>query len=175
MNNNREEMLNNFVLAIISIQNEIKDAVKTVSAQVAEIKDDIKLKKGFLRCSKRILSCENNLRAFLLTQSVQHPVAEGAKNKCQLSWGLLRRLMEDVHSSLVDNVMFDAARNHITIFRLPALICEVKDKHQIENGKSFKDTDPQTKLAAIEALHNMQKHIFSYKGLLHVLLRYNSQ
>jgi hypothetical protein len=42
MNNNCEEMLNSLVLAIISTQNEIKDAVKTVSAQVVEIKGDIK-------------------------------------------------------------------------------------------------------------------------------------
>jgi Ran GTPase-activating protein (RanGAP) involved in mRNA processing and transport len=42
MNNNREGMLNNLVLTIISAQNEIKDGAKTASAQVAEIKDDIK-------------------------------------------------------------------------------------------------------------------------------------
>jgi hypothetical protein len=60
--------------------------------------------------------------------------------------------MEDVHDSPVDNVMFNAARDHITVFRLPVRICEVKDKYQIENGKSFKDSDPRAKQAAIEAL-----------------------
>lgn len=43
----------------------------------------------------------------------------------------------------------------ITIFRLHSLICEVKYKHRIENGKLFKDTDPQAKLAAVEALEDM--------------------
>ncbi|CEI99145.1 hypothetical protein RMCBS344292_13237 [Rhizopus microsporus] len=52
-------------------------------------------------------------------------------------------------------MMFDAACDYVTIFRLPALIREVKDKHQVENGKSFKDTDPRAKLAAIEALEEM--------------------
>lgn len=44
---------------------------------------------------------------------------------------------------------------HITIFRLSSLIREVKDKHQIENGKSLKDTDLRVKLAAIEALEEI--------------------
>ncbi|CEI90298.1 hypothetical protein RMCBS344292_04626 [Rhizopus microsporus] len=63
--------------------------------------------------------------------------------------------MEDVHGSPVDNVMFNAARGYITIFRPPALICELNHKHQTENGKSFKDIDPQAKLAAIGALEEM--------------------
>lgn len=35
-------IFNNLVLVIISTQNEINDTVKTVSAQVTEIKDDVK-------------------------------------------------------------------------------------------------------------------------------------
>lgn len=49
--------------------------------------------------------------------------------------------MEDVHGSPIDNVRFNVARDHITIFRQPALIRKVKDKQQIEDDKSFKDTD----------------------------------
>lgn len=63
--------------------------------------------------------------------------------------------MKDVHGSFVDNVIFKATRDHITVFRLPALIRKVKDKRQTENGKSFKDTDPQVKLTTIEALEEM--------------------
>lgn len=63
--------------------------------------------------------------------------------------------MEDVHGSPVDSVMLNTAHCHITIFRLPSLIREVKGKYRIENGKPFKDTDPQAKLAAIEDLEEM--------------------
>ncbi|CEG64722.1 hypothetical protein RMATCC62417_01648 [Rhizopus microsporus] len=124
MNYNREQMLNNLVLAIISTQNEIKNAGPV-------------------------------LDSIYLDRSAQYPVVEGTKNKSQFSWDLLRKLMKDVHGSLVDNVIFNATRDHITIFRLPALIREVKDKRQTENGKSFKDTDPQVKLTTIEALEEM--------------------
>ncbi|KAG1177785.1 hypothetical protein G6F70_003018 [Rhizopus microsporus] len=59
-------------------------------------------------------------------RSVQHPLGEGTKNKRQLPWGLFRKFMEDVHGSSIDNVRFNAARDHITIFRLPDLIRKVK-------------------------------------------------
>ncbi|CEI90296.1 hypothetical protein RMCBS344292_04624 [Rhizopus microsporus] len=171
MNNNREEMFNNLALAIISTQNEIKNAIKVVSAQVIEIKDEIME----LRTAKELESILTNTadsssprrtRHDKLSQclsldnlcpdrSVQHPVVESTKNKRQFSWDLFRKLMKDVHGSPVGNVMFNAARDCITIFRLPALICEVNHKHQTENGKSFKDTDPQAKLAVIGALEEM--------------------
>ncbi|PHZ15089.1 uncharacterized protein RHIMIDRAFT_248312 [Rhizopus microsporus ATCC 52813] len=166
---NREEMLNSFVLAIISTQNEIKDAVKTISAQVAEIKNEIKeLRTTKEEYEERLFEMQQEnakLRAQLESilantadssrprrtrhgeliqglfldklypdRSAQHSVIEGIKSKRQFFWGLLRKLMEDVHGSPVDNVIFDAARDHITIFRLPALIREVKYKHQIENA-----------------------------------------
>ncbi|CEG75714.1 hypothetical protein RMATCC62417_10709 [Rhizopus microsporus] len=164
MNNSRKEMLNNLALAIISTQNEIKDAVKTVSIQVIEIKDEIMelrtAKESILantadssrsrRTKHDELSQCLSLDNLCPDRSGQHPVVEGTKNKRQFSWNLFRKLMEDVHGSPVDNVMFNAARGYITIFRPPALICELYHKHRLKV-----DTDPQAKLAAIGALEEM--------------------
>ncbi|CEI94847.1 hypothetical protein RMCBS344292_09052 [Rhizopus microsporus] len=71
-------------------------------------------------------------------RSVQHPLGEGTKNKRQLSWGLFRKFMEDVHGSSIDNVRFNAARDHITIFRLPDLIRKTNIRLKMVKSRKLK-------------------------------------
>ncbi|CEG80901.1 hypothetical protein RMATCC62417_15164 [Rhizopus microsporus] len=152
MSNNREEMLNSLVLAIISTQNEIKDASEIKELRTAKEEyeerlfemqqENTKLREQFENIlattadsnrPRRTRHDELSQGLFLNNlypdRSVQHPVIESTKNKRQFSRDFLRKLMEDTHGNPVDNVMFNAACDNITIFRLSALIREIKDKH----------------------------------------------
>ncbi|KAL4205785.1 hypothetical protein AB4K20DRAFT_1236115 [Rhizopus microsporus] len=57
--------------------------------------------------------------------------------------------MEDVYDDLIDDKTFNAALDHLMLFRLPTTIRQVKDEFKIEASKSIKTVDPQGKLSAI--------------------------
>ena len=63
--------------------------------------------------------------------------------------------MEDVHGSPVNKKTFNAARDHLMLFKLPALIRQIKDEYKFEAGKPFNAVDPRGKLRAVELLEEM--------------------
>ncbi|CAO3659645.1 unnamed protein product [Rhizopus microsporus] len=63
--------------------------------------------------------------------------------------------MEDVHGSPVNKKTFNAARDYLMLFKLPALIRQIKDEYKFEAGKPFNAVDPRGKLRAVELLEEM--------------------
>ncbi|KAG1448563.1 hypothetical protein G6F57_016821 [Rhizopus arrhizus] len=63
--------------------------------------------------------------------------------------------MEDVHGSPVNKKTFNVARDHLMLFKLPALIRQIKDEYKFEAGKPFNAVDPRGKLRAVELLEEM--------------------
>ncbi|KAG1173588.1 hypothetical protein G6F70_006837 [Rhizopus microsporus] len=46
--------------------------------------------------------------------------------------GSLRKLIEDVHGSPIDDKAFNTFRDYLVLFRLPAIIRQVKDEFKID-------------------------------------------
>ncbi|CEG64678.1 hypothetical protein RMATCC62417_01611 [Rhizopus microsporus] len=86
---------------------------------------------------------------------IEHPLDENSKRKRQFSWDLYKKIMEDVHGSPVNKKTFNAARDHLMLFKLPALIRQIKNEYKFEAGKPFNAVDPRGKLRAVELLEEM--------------------
>lgn len=86
---------------------------------------------------------------------IEHPLDENSKRKRQFSWDLYKKIMEDVHGSPVNKKTFNAARDHLMLFKLPALIRQIKDEYKFEAGKPFNTVDPRGKLRTVELLEEM--------------------
>lgn len=63
--------------------------------------------------------------------------------------------MEDVHGGPANKKTFNTARDHLMLFKLPALIRQIKDEYKFEAGKPFNTVDPHGKLRAVELLEEM--------------------
>ncbi|RCH82683.1 hypothetical protein CU097_001614, partial [Rhizopus azygosporus] len=86
---------------------------------------------------------------------IEHSLDENSKGKHQFSWDLYKKIIEDVHGSPVNKKTFNAARDHLMLFKLPALIRQIKDEYKFEAGKPFNAVDPHGALRAVELLEEM--------------------
>lgn len=84
MYNSCEGMLSNLVLAIISTQNEIKDAVKTVLARIVEIKNNIKeLRTAKEEYEKRLFEMQQeNAKLRTQLESTLADIVDANRSRC---------------------------------------------------------------------------------------------
>lgn len=70
--------------------------------------------------------------------------------------GSLRKLIEDVHGSPIDDKAFNTFRDYLVLFRLPAIIRQVKDEFKIDTGKSFKQRTHEESLESLSFSKNQR-------------------
>ncbi|KAL4210950.1 hypothetical protein AB4K20DRAFT_1968912 [Rhizopus microsporus] len=118
---------------LILTQDEIKDDICAASGQIDELGEEMremrilnKNSKHNLRISRPRYTEQEKLVHELFADNlspksiIEHPFNED---------------LEDVHGSPIDDKAFNTFRDYLVLFRLPAIIRQVKDEFKIDTGK----------------------------------------